>query len=556
MVEGVLPFRKTPANILVRAVEYSPAGLVSGIWELTYGVKTGKNTAAEALDRLSAGLTGSGLFALGVYLASQGLLIASGDDDDKQKDFDKLLGRQDYSIELRDGTNFTIDWLAPECIPVFMGAEYFKAMADREDTGAFSLTMFLDAMSKVTNPMLEMSCLSSLNDLFDNLSGFKSGDVSSLVVVAANMAVSYLTQGVPTLFGQGERASQEERMTTYTDKNKDLPPDWQYTLGKLSGRIPGWDYGQIPFIDAWGRTENEGSTADRLLNNFINPAYMSQYKVSKLEAELQRLYDATGESVLPQRADRSITVNGEDVYLTAEQYITYATQKGTRAQSLLQEIISSSWYADMDDAAKAKIITDALAVANEGAKLSVFPDYVSKNKAFLDASAMEGDGVPVGTFLMLSGIANAQEGVKNVDGVTISDSASYNKFKALIDSGVMDNLSAAQKEKVYDALEISSKVRSMNESALNQLGQDIETKKNEPSVFSILGEDKTDFVKEFYDTCDSFSSSYDGNGKPIKGQGKQDKIIAEINKYSNLTRKEKSALYHMFYESDRNNPWA
>lgn len=556
MVEGVLPFRKTPANILVRAVEYSPAGLVSGIWELTYGVKTGKNTAAEALDRLSAGLTGSGLFALGVYLASQGLLIASGDDDDKQKDFDKLLGRQDYSIELRDGTNFTIDWLAPECIPVFMGAEYFKAMADREDTGAFSLTMFLDAMSKVTNPMLEMSCLSSLNDLFDNLSGFKSGDVSSLVVVAANMAVSYLTQGVPTLFGQGERASQEERMTTYTDKNKDLPPDWQYTLGKLSGRIPGWDYGQIPFIDAWGRTENEGSTAERLLNNFINPAYMSQYKVSKLEAELQRLYDATGESVLPQRADRSITVNGEDVYLTAEQYITYATQKGTRAQSLLQEIISSSWYADMDDAAKAKIITDALAVANEGAKLSVFPDYVSKNKAFLDASAMEGDGVPVGTFLMLSGIANAQEGVKNADGVTISDSASYNKFKALRDSVVMDNLSAAQKEKVYDALEISSKVRSMNESALNQLGQDIEAKKNEPSVFSVLGEDKTDFVKEFYDTCDSFSSSYDGNGKPIKGQGKQDKIIAEINKYSNLTRKEKSSLYHMFYESDRNNPWA
>lgn len=555
LVEGVLPFRKTPANILVRAIEYSPVGLADGIWELTYGVKAGKNTAAEALDRLSSGLTGSGLFALGVFLASQGLLTASGDDDDKQAAFDKLRGKQDYAIELPDGTNFTIDWLAPECIPVFMGAEYFRAMADREETGQFSLTQFLDAMSKVTNPLLEMSCLSSLNDLFDSLSGFKEGDVSSLVTVAAGMALSYLTQGVPTLFGQSERASQEERMTTYTDKNLELPTDWQYQLGKLSGKLPGWDYNQIPYIDAWGRTENEGAPWQRILNNFLNPAYLSKFGSNAVETELQRLYDLTGENVLPQRASRSLTINGEEIDLTAEQYVRYAAKKGQESLALLQEIISSDWYGSLGEAEKTQMILDAMTVADEGAKLALFPKYASKNKVFQKASSLKDEGVPVGTFLMLSGIAGAQDGTKTVDGVTVSDSKSYNKYMALKQSGLLGGLSAEQREKVYDAFEISAKIRSMNDEALSELGASIEEQKNAPSAYAILGEERSAFVKEFYDTASAFRASYQ-NGEPIEGQGKQDKIIAEINKYNNLSRAEKSALFHMFYESDANNPWA
>lgn len=243
--------------------------------------------------------------------------------------------------------------------------------------------------------------------------------------------------------------------------------------------------------------------------------------------------------------------------LNAKQYEQYSTQRASSYREYENAVTSNPVWATLDDEAKDKVISamwkyagqTALEEASDG-------EFTITESGVLKARAVAESGVDVGTFFIMKGVADAQEGVKTVDGVTISDSASYNKFKALRDSGVMDNLSAAQKEKVYDALEISSKVRSMNESAMNQLGQDIEAKKNEPSVFSVLGEDKTDFVKEFYDTCDSFSSSYDGNGKPIKGQGKQDKIIAEINKYSNLTRKEKSALYHMFYESDRNNPWA
>ena len=465
-VEGVLPFRKTPANILVRAVEYSPIGLIDGMWELTYGVKAGKNTAAEALDRLSAGLTGTGLFSLGVYLAAQGLLVASGDDDDKQKAYDDLLGKQEYAIQLPDGTNFTIDWLAPECIPVFMGAEYFKAMDDRENGGEFSLTMFLDSMSKVTNPLLEMSCLSSLNDLFDNLSGYKTGDVSSLVVVVANMAVSYLTQGVPTLMGQGERSSQEDRVTTYTDKNKDLPSDWQYTIGKVSAKIPGWDYGQIPYIDAWGQKETESSTAKRIVNNFVNPAYTSKFQKDKVEGELQRLYTETGESVLPERAERYFNLGDERVDLTGEQYVTYATEKGQRSYALVSSFVNASYYGSQTDGDRTAAIDMLYTYATEQAKKAVFPEYTSSQSWVEKANAAIEEGVKPEVYIYLYSKTRGVESLKDSKGETIKNSKGLQIMEAVNDSGV--TLTDKQKALLLDDFGVGKTVIGYNPAKVKQ----------------------------------------------------------------------------------------
>ena len=467
LVEGLLPFRKTPANILVRAVEYSPIGLIDGIWELTYGVKAGKNTAAEAVDRLSAGLTGTGLFSLGVYLAAQGLLVASGDDDDdKQKAYDDLLGKQEYAIQLPDGKNFTIDWLAPECIPVFMGAEYFKAMDDRENGGEFSLTKLLESMTLVTNPMLEMSCLSSLNELFDNLGGYSSMNFNSIVVVAANMAVSYLTQGVPTLFGQGERASQEERMTTYTDKNKDLPTGWQYILGKVSAKIPGWDYGQIPYIDAWGQKETESSTAKRIVNNFVNPAYTSKFQKDKVEGELQRLYTETGESVLPERAERYFNLGDERVDLTGEQYVTYATEKGQRSYALVSSFVNASYYGSQTDGDRTAAIDMLYTYATEQAKKAVFPEYTSSQSWVEKANAAIEEGVKPEVYIYLYSKTRGVKSLKDSKGETIKNSKGLQIMEAVNDSGV--TLTDKQKALLLDDFGVGKTVIGYNPAKVKQ----------------------------------------------------------------------------------------
>lgn len=113
LVEGILPFKKTPANILVRAVEYSPAGLAKYLFYGTAQLARGKMSAAHWMDGLAAGLTGTGLVALGIWGAAEGVLTG-GDPDDKEK----LQRYQGYAINL-GGKSYTLDRLAPEALPVY-----------------------------------------------------------------------------------------------------------------------------------------------------------------------------------------------------------------------------------------------------------------------------------------------------------------------------------------------------------------------------------------------------------------------------------------------------
>jgi len=161
-------------------------------------------------------------------------------------------------------------------------------------------------------------------------------------------------------------------MTTYTEKDGSLPTDFQYTLGKVSQKIPGWDYQQIPYIDAWGRTEATGDALERSINNLFNPAYISQVDVDDLEAELQRLKDATGSaSVFPERAERSITVDGEKKNLTAKEYQQYATTLGQSSYALVREGTSLAAYRAMNDAEKVEYVDRLYQYATQTAKASV-----------------------------------------------------------------------------------------------------------------------------------------------------------------------------------------
>lgn len=51
-------------------------------------------------------------------------------------------------------------------------------------------------------------------------------------------------------------------------------------------------------------------------------------------------------------------------------------------------------------------------------------------------------------------------------------------------------------------------------------------------------------------------SDKDASGKEVKGQRRQDKVIRYIRALPDLTTAQRSALYHLEYDSDENNPWA
>ena len=161
-----------------------------------------------------------------------------------------------------------------------------------QSKGDVKMSDIIDAIGQISEPMLEMSMLQSLNDLLDSVGYAKEEGLSALSQTLSSAVTSYLTQAIPTLSGQIERTHEKLRMTTYTDKNKWLTKNMQYTLGKISAKIPGWDYDQIPYIDAWGRTEDaDESWVKRLADNAVHPWYSDQTDMSEMEKELLRLYN-------------------------------------------------------------------------------------------------------------------------------------------------------------------------------------------------------------------------------------------------------------------------
>ena len=392
--EGLLPFRRTPANILVRATEYSPFGLV------VTGVNAGRGKLADAdirsaigqrlqetfgkenvtadylVEQLSKNITGTGLMALGFILAKLGFLRGGDDDDEKQAAFDSLTGRQPYAIEWEANGkvhSYTIDWLTPAAMPLFMGAEAAEVAAD----GDVSVKDIGEVLLSVTDPMLELSMLQGIQDAIDSVQ-YSDGGFSGFMQILANAALNNVTQALTsTLGGQIERTFEPNRMTTYVDKNKDTASWKQYARGKAAAKGLG-EYGQTEYIDAWGRTESNGSLVGRAFENFLSPGYYSAKDIDPLEQEIQRLYKSTGENVLPERAPKSFENKGETVNLTAEQYTEYATTRGNEMYDLMQKVVNDSKYKSASDTKKAEMLKDAKTYANAVAKDAVVDTEMDK----------------------------------------------------------------------------------------------------------------------------------------------------------------------------------
>ena len=372
--EGILPFRKTPANVLVRAEEYSPLGVVNTAVN-AYQAAKGLNgkTAADVINSFSKTATGTSLFALGALLAKAGLARGK-EDDEEQAAFDKMQGKQDFSVVLPDGSSYTIDWLSPASVPFFMGVAFSDALSD----GDITIGEFLKAIDTLTEPMIEMSMLQGVNDALDQI---RYAD-NALVNFALNQMVNYVSQGIGnSLFGQIERITEKNRETTYTASDTAEGRTWERTLGKVLNKIPGLEYNQVEYVDAWGRTQSSGSAAERAFSNLLSPGYIGKNRSTEVDNELQRLYDAGQTNVFPSRIAMTDTVNvyrndgrkTEERRLTKDEYVQYQKVMGQTSLELVKDLMKSPVYKGMSDEAKASAISEIYGYARRMAAMAVEP---------------------------------------------------------------------------------------------------------------------------------------------------------------------------------------
>lgn len=378
--ESILPFRRTPANIIARFEEYSPLGIINTVYKAAKHIKNGDASAASVIDSLASTFTGTGAFLLGIALA-KGIgnfkITGSGTDEDEKRQ-----GHQDYAVEFSvDGQEYSykIDWAAPANLPLFVGANLYKAWsASGEDVDISKMSELIHAFGTSFEPILSLSCMSSFNDLFEGARYARQGE--ALYSVATDIATSYLTQAIPALLRQTYQATQENKQTTFANSEDATTRDLQ----KIGAQIPfvGAEF-QTDKVNAWGETETTESGWMRALNAYFNPGTLKEISDDPVEKELNRLNEAQVENVSPPTTDKTVSYTDttgqkhDDMRLTEEQYQTLATTQGQTAKRLLDKLIKSKDYKVMTDSQKAAAVNAVYEYAAEAGKKAALPDYYS-----------------------------------------------------------------------------------------------------------------------------------------------------------------------------------
>lgn len=138
----LVPFIRTPTNIIKRAIEYTPAAPV--FEEVRNALAAGGRDAALARARM---MVGSGVMMGVVALAAQGLISGAGPDDTGERELLMRRGWQPYSIKLPDGSWVRYNRFEPFGMLMGIAADLYElgsyvSEGELENIGSMIITSF------------------------------------------------------------------------------------------------------------------------------------------------------------------------------------------------------------------------------------------------------------------------------------------------------------------------------------------------------------------------------------------------------------------------------
>ena len=366
----VLPFTQTPSNIIAKLLDYSPAGLLKAVKELS---KTRKGTFNQKVfvDTLGRTFTGAGVITLGYVLANKKLMTVdlyaqSGKDQQTQKAYEKQ-GLQSYAIQLDDGTSFTIDWANPIGSLLILGAEGYYGGANQEDF----ITALFGGGEAAVDSVFNQSFLQGLQTLFSS----KEGSIAEGI---GKTMLSATTQPLPSVIQQLTRIVDPSKRETY-DENI-----FQRQLNVLMSKTPYLSTKLPEKKDVTGQTVEQfqgRSIASKILEAYLNPANISQRQYNSVNDEAVRVYEATGEkgALLRVTDEKDFKYDGATYKLkNAAEVSRFQEVQGKYAYDELSKLMNSSEYRGKSDSEKAEMIRKVTLKAREKAE----EDYLIKNEGY------------------------------------------------------------------------------------------------------------------------------------------------------------------------------
>jgi len=391
-VDAVLPFKKTPANIMKRGLEYSPVGIARSLTTDLFHLKqyndyqNGKLkvlpdkaiTPNQFIDHLCSGLTGTAIMAVGALLGHAGIISCGlGDDDDR---IEKEKGNQEYSFKfsiLGQDYTFTIDWAAPMSMPFFVGAAVQEQLANQE---GFDIEELVNAFGNISEPVFNLSMLDGVNSLLKITQNSDDAN-TTLTQIGAKVASNYVTSYWPSLFGAIARTIDDTRRKSYVESGKGtgVLGTFRYAWEQTENKIPGLSQTNIPIRDVFGNPDTS-SPAERVLENFILPGYVNQYNTDPVLNEIGKVYDDTGDaSLVPKDPSKSFSYKNQKYVLTAEEWDAYKKERGQTAYNMLKELMQTDEYQNADSDLKASMIGKVWDYADKVGKKAAVPSYEVTN---------------------------------------------------------------------------------------------------------------------------------------------------------------------------------
>ncbi len=316
MADTVMPFTKTPANIIARMLDYSPVGFGNAGYKVAKGIVTQAFSAEEQrafAQTFGRATIGSGLIALGWKLYEAGLMTGLYEDEPSKRTRDQAAGRIPGALLIGD-TWHQLTGFAPLGNLMAIGASLAREVEQERTPESKSVERA--ALGVLGSAVAEQPLLEAARTLTEPGS-------------PAQKLGSFAGSFVPTAVSDvGELIDQQQRDTR-----------GQGFTGQVAKRIPGVRQTLPGAIDALGRPIEDRAT------QVIDPTRTTtaREQTEPLIRELIRLDIGLSKmKKKPQEPD--------------DQYRARIRRFGTLYESYGLEMLSSPRYQKLDDKLRRKTL--------------------------------------------------------------------------------------------------------------------------------------------------------------------------------------------------------
>lgn len=387
----IIKYPRTPANLLVRAVDYSPFGVVHTVRALVNGARgVGKNNQKAFVESLARATVGTvGLTATGYVLAQNGLLTGRSSKDPDVRAQATLQGMGQYrfnktglvrwvasgfdpaAAKVQRGDEWlSYDWAQPMAVSLAMGAQLAlpekktKKVGPQSDGGIWEQLMdhgeaAFDIMSVGTDTIAQQPMIEGVRRVFG---------AQDPIQAAANVLKDAPASFVPTLLNQLNQVFDNTMRDTYD------PDAIKEALNGVLAKVPVLANSLPAQVDVWGNDRDRyHSDGNNLFNVFVNPSFMSQYFPQPEAEMLLALQQATGEtSHFPRDLKPQITMTegGKTTTynLTPLQAQAYQREMGERTRTAFAALAASEQFRSGTDEEQIDLLSKVIVRVNAEAK--------------------------------------------------------------------------------------------------------------------------------------------------------------------------------------------